>query len=250
MRWSGGILGRPPRVAVMGAPRSGTNFVRYLLERNYRCRVLYHSYGWKHAPVPIFDAHAPVRYPRLPIVYVSKNPLSFAASLHAYFVASGLNIRAAPEWTHFLREPITLFDASLDRSPQMRFANPVQYWNFVYWNLSTLPAARFSCHGLRYEDALIDPESATARVASLLGLARLSRPFDVPAFTMSRMGEGRARGGNPYETERPFDREAHTKARALDRFTPEDVEFVSSQADAAVVERLGYPPDLVGGAAR
>lgn len=140
---------RPATVVVVGALRSGTNYLRFLLERNWACSVAFDAFGWKHAGVPIPGSAARLAYPDLPILFTVKEPHAFCRSLHRYHVAHGRNLRAPTEWGRFLREPLVLLDRDPARSPQYRFANPVQYWCFVYWNLAFLPEGRFRVHGLR-----------------------------------------------------------------------------------------------------
>lgn len=44
-----------PIIAMMGGFRSGTNYAKTLLERNYHCRVRNHVFGWKHWFLPIIS---------------------------------------------------------------------------------------------------------------------------------------------------------------------------------------------------
>jgi hypothetical protein len=56
------------RIAVIGGFRSGTNYLRFLLENNYRCDVSFHAFGWKHANVPIISDQFLMKYQKYSMI--------------------------------------------------------------------------------------------------------------------------------------------------------------------------------------
>lgn len=182
------VLGYPS-VAVVGAFRSGTNFLQYLLEQNYRCRVVPNAYGWKHAPVAITRRRA-VRFwdGRVPIVAVMKPPLDFLQSLFRYHREVGRNIAAPKEWGAFLEEPITIFNGRRGRTAELSFANPIDYWNCLYLNLTNLPKAAFRSRLVLYPDLKAEPEAEVAAVAAFAGAEPQGRSIPAAKWPLGTRG--------------------------------------------------------------
>jgi hypothetical protein len=239
--------GRPslPAVTVMGALRSGTNYLKFLLEANYVVRADFVAFGWKHGGVPVLPTGGPASYPNVPLFYVVKNPYAFALSLHRYHQRKRqqghtISLVAADSWEDFLGGPIEIFDSQLDGSPRMRFANPIQYWNFIYWNLETLDRGRFRVHGLNYERLVADP-TVLREIELVAPLARRQVETRTPGHHLNRLA-GTAvdvvQAG--YESEDDFDATYYTDRRYLDAFSGGQQSFVRAEADPWLMERRGY----------
>ena len=226
-------------VSVLGAFRCGTNYLKFLLERNYAVHAHFSAYGWKHAGVPIFAGGSGHEYPAMPVIFVVKNPYAFVLSLHKHFIENRKGIDSHEAFDDFLRKPIVLFDSQLEKSPQLRFSNPVQYWNFVYWNLETLDRERFSCIGFNYEDLLADP-SLVRQVEAIAGLKRQGEEIHVPQNQMRRLGPASKFDVSQYETKETFDPHYYAERRYLDRLTAGQIAFVSAEADPWIMERRNY----------
>lgn len=229
-----------PQVAVMGAFRTGTNYVRFLLEQNFECRILYDAYGWKHGGVPVFTRYSGLAHPAVPVVYVVKHPAAFITSLYDYFRDKNRNMAAPADWEAFLREPLVIFDSKPEESAQMRFANPAQYWNFIYWNLSTLPAQRFRSAGLRYESVLENPQGEIGRVADGLGLRRKSTPFSVPEGKLARMNDKQRFEPEKAVTNQSFNAVQYRDNSYLKRYSESDLDVLRAQLDPQLMARFDY----------
>jgi hypothetical protein len=233
--------GALPAVAVLGAMRSGTNLVRHLLEKHWEVEAGFSAYGWKHAGVPVLSPSGALAYPDLPILYVVKNPYAFVLSLHRYHrlaVTKGhrISIDGAENLAQFLVRPVTLRDSQLEGSPQMRFANPVQYWNYIYWNLETLDRSRFRARGVNYETILSDPECLSL-VEKIARLRRRLSPVTLPDRSMRRTNDGDA---VDTVSDGGFDAGYYTDERYLAELTPEQVAFIGREADPWIMSRRGY----------
>jgi hypothetical protein len=229
-----------PQVAVMGAFRTGTNYVRFLLEQNFQCRILYDAYGWKHGGVPVVTRYSGLAYPSIPVVYVVKHPAAFITSLYDYFIDKNRNIAAPTDWASFLREPLVIFDSKPEESSQMRFANPMQYWNFIYWNLSTLPAARFQSFGLRYETVLENPQGEIGRVAEALGLHRKSEGFSLPEGKLARMNDKQRFEPQKAVTTETFNAVLYRNNSYLNRYADADLDVLRAELDPQLMARFDY----------
>lgn len=235
----------PPVVTVMGALRSGTNYLKFLLEANYFVRADFVSFGWKHAGVPVLPAGGPMSYPEVPLFYIVKNPHAFALSLHRYQrrkreQGHAISLVAADSWEDFLFSPVEIFDSQRAGSPRMRFANPIQYWNFVYWNLETLDRGRFAVHGLNYESLVADP-AALREVEALVPLKRRQAETRTPGKHLKRLtGDAVDVGPRGPETQDAFDATYYTDHRYLESFSAAQRSFVRVEADPWLMERRGY----------
>lgn len=232
-------------VTVMGALRSGTNYLKFLLEANYVVRAEFSAFGWKHGGVPILPASGPASYPDAPLFYIVKNPFAFVLSLHRYHrrkreQGHAISLAGADVWDDFLVRPIEIFDSQLTGSPRMRFANPIQYWNFLYWNLETLDRRRFRVHGLNYESLVQDPETLR-EIESIVPLVRRHEAIVTPRNHLKRLGKSADDTRlEAYETDEGFDASYYTERRYLEGFSDAQRAFVRNQADPWIMERRGY----------
>ncbi len=222
----------------MGALRSGTNLVAAVLERHWRLSADFHAYGWKHAGVPILGPSSGFVYPTTPIVWICKNPLAHVVSLHRYRMLSetgrGTSLEGASDFPAFLRSPITIWDSQLPGSPRLRFSNPVQYWNFITWNLETLDPSRFNAIGFNYEDIVSDPDGLSA-VERLLPLdRRTTGSVKLPKKNMRR-GKNHTEGGVG-----KFDTGTVASQSHLASYASDDLAFVATQVDPWLMQRRGY----------
>lgn len=228
------------KITVLGAFRTGTNYVRYLLESNYRCRAAYDTFGWKHSGISIFSQSSGIKYAKQPVVYISKNPASFVVSLYDYYLKIDRNIIAEKNWHDFLRSPIVIFDSKPDKSVQLRFSNPVQYWNYLYWNLSNLPKKQFISFGLRYESVIQNPEAEIEAIAQQLKLRRISENFILPDKKMWRMKDKDHSNMKTSITNDEFDINNYLNADYLKRYTNDDIQFLINETDQHLLIELGY----------
>jgi hypothetical protein len=228
-------------IAVTGAFRCGTNYLKFLLELNYWVTADFSKFGWKHAGVPILAPGSGLKYPSVPICYVVKNPYAFVVSMHTYYMTTKASIRSHEAFDRFLTEPMIVLDSQLENSPQMRFANPVQYWNYIYWNLETLSFERFRVEGFGYEELIADP-SAIRRVERLLPLKRKSEEIVVPRNALKRLG-GESATVEPgrYETEEKFDSSFYLNRKYLKSLSRDHVAFINRQVDPWLMKRRNYP---------
>jgi hypothetical protein len=160
--------------------------------------------------------------------------------VYRYFIGVGKNIEASGEWGAFLRDRLTIFDSRRQASPQMRFRTPVDYWNFLYWNLSSLPERKFQVSGVKYEDLLQDSEACLDRIASEWKFARKSRQFIYPDKKMKRGGDKPQSRRKGYTEEEQFDRSKYANEEYLSKFSREDIDHVNSCLDEQLMLRLGY----------
>ena len=119
-----------------GAFRTGSNYLRALLELNYDVELVNGMGGFKHAPVPALFDDREWLPPADPIVGTVKDPWSWLPSMWRYVQGvGGRHVRGGATWERFLVEPICVTHGGHAGFPSYRFAGPVDYWNAMAHNL-------------------------------------------------------------------------------------------------------------------
>jgi hypothetical protein len=229
---------------LIGLFRSGTNYVRTLLEWNYDVTVNYDGYGWKHAVVPTFTNASQFTYPDGKTLVVVKNPYSVLLSWYKYVINNGRNIRAdTSTFGDFIRNRIYYrddFNKSL--APEYYFPNPVQMWNSVVWNHVSV-AEQTGGFILEYEDLLRSPEETSNRIAHRLRLNRKSDEFVHPQNVVRNMGDRGSRDERSrYVTKKEFDSSYYLDREYVREYCEDDLIFVARSLDADLIKRFGIRP--------
>ena len=223
------------RLKLHGAFRSGTNYVRALLELNYDVRLVANNGGWKHAPVPAnFD-----RDPGWPIVAVVKDPFSWLLSLFSHVTGdASRHFECGDTWQDFLREPITMTHADKEEVPVYWYGSPVDYWNAMSVNFLSL-GDRAAV--VRYEHVLADPEASCQQMANRFELSRREGRF-VTIEQRTRTLVDRPRDSvDAYVTDEVFDRAWYTDRRYMAEWSAADRRWVTRRLDQRAMSHLGYP---------
>ena len=234
-----------PALAVVGALRCGTNYLKYLIENNYDVSTSFTSFGWKHGGIPVLSHGSGFDYPSAPLAFIVKNPYAFVVSLHRYHMrnvthGAQISIAAEKEFDAFLCRPVVISDSQLSHSPQMRFHNPLQYWNFIYWNLETLDARRFRTVRFRYEDLIENPGSLRAIERVLPSGQRYGRVV-VPEKELKRLdGRQDAASNSNVEESDNFDPTYYSQRRYLDAFDQAQLAFVGREVDPWLMQKFDY----------
>lgn len=145
------------RVKLHGAFRSGTNYIKALLELNLDVELVALQGGWKHAPPSD---------PPWPIIGVVRLPNPWVAAVWRFVQLGGRkHITCGETWHSFLRQPIIVTDGEREDIPSFPYRSPPDYWNTM--TRSLIPHTL-----IRYEDAVRDPERVCNEIAEILGLPR------------------------------------------------------------------------------
>lgn len=222
------------RIKLHGAFRSGTNYLKALLELNHDVELVGSNGGWKHAPVPATFMHDR----GWPIVGVVRNPWHWLVSLWSYAQADGsTHIDVAGSWRRFLVSPMTIGYRLAESNPAFRFASPPDYWNAMVVSLFSVGDR---AHVVRYEDAVAEPQATCAKIAVGLDLERRAGPFRAVDLRTRNMTDRRRTRLEEYTTEVAFDRATALSAVAAERFTRSEARDVRRRLDAALLARLDY----------
>lgn len=221
-------------VDIYGAFRSGTNYVKAILELNYDIWVRPWGGGFKHAPVPaLFDSSGWV--PRRSIGVV-KDPWSWLPSLFQYATGPGSNnFQCSDDWDLFLVEPLILFSGALEGFPHYWYRTPIDYWTAMAVSFGARETALVS-----YEEALQAPLETCDALASIWGAARTTTDFVVPPNQTLRAGDGRFASVDDSMSNNPFDRTHYEDRRYMSAYSAENITVVNSLLVDDIVTSFGY----------
>lgn len=221
-------------VNIYGAFRSGTNYVKALLELNYALWVRTRNGGFKHAPIPaLFDQDGWVARESIGVV---RDPWAWLPSIWAYATGPGSNnVTCAPSWDAFLVEPIEIYSGALPGFPRYWYRTPVDYWTAM---VSSFVADLTTV--VRYEDALTQPEETCDRIADAFGASRQDAVFLVPGRAMRRAGDDRFTSLDDATLQHEFDREYQEQGRYMDQYTQANIDAVNQLLIEDISGPLGY----------
>lgn len=227
-----------------GLHRSGTNFLRVLLQENYEVRVLTNIGGWKHGPFEL-----PEQLGREVDCLISiKNPYAWLLSYYNY-----LHPQKDVAFDEFVRGAITIRNPLQPEKPMPR-ANPVEHWVKMneHWLGFELKGKRKFIY--RYEDVLADPYESIQGLVRTLGLQRRKRwwhkfvqvfrhrakdpPFFIPSIRLGAVPQ-RYKNKHIKRGER-FDPQHYKKQHYLEAFTADLLDFVNGQLKPELLGTLGY----------
>ena len=249
------------RVKIYGERNTGTNYLSALLDKNLdvellpgvvpfavdvvqallpgheAIKTLYNSLtfprhlGWKHMLVGNDNhlAECHLQSPGFLCITLTKNPYSWLLSLHRRphnhpsYEKKSLDFDAflCSEWPAIGRENV----------PEP-FKNPVDLWNRK--NAAYLELARkIDVVSLRYEELVMDPRQAVAKVAERLGVDHDSTSFE----NVSESTKGDAMTFDSYQS-------YYAENRWKDQLDARSLAFINRQLDHDLRERLGY--ELIG----
>lgn len=212
-----------------GLPRSGTNFVRFLLENNYK-DVLVHvdTEGWKHGYVP--DC--------LPVdrkcVVMHKHPLSWLVSAFR-FLGRRVVFSEGDTFETFLRSKFWVMNKSQEHRNCIVYQDPVECWNEMnrHWAKFCLLSSARAMVG--YDKLVKDPEQALAPLVAAWGLERKDGELVIPKEVLLPSTDGESRMGA-----RSFNSSYYASEAYREMYTPAREASVMSRVDKSVLKELGY----------
>ncbi|MGX8012021.1 hypothetical protein ACVDG8_025180 [Mesorhizobium sp. ORM8.1] len=165
-------------VRVMGTPRSGTNLVKYLVERYLEVPVVFDQGFWKYGIFPALMHGRELHYGDLPIVVVSKDPVSQLLSWYRQARNDTL-FKPSRNLAAFLGQPFEVRqDFTEPRKMEYRFRTPADYWNQFYFAMDALRRTGVPVHFVRYEELVSVPAPSLNSISCFLDF---STPFDAGA---------------------------------------------------------------------
>jgi hypothetical protein len=218
-------------IAVVGTFRSGTNLMKYLLERNFSVRCSFNALGWKHALAPTWAS--PIsghRLPAAPLVVMVKEPVQQNVSFFAHWMRTRPGLAGNRTFSEFIRSQFLVHDNSHGgRGPKYLFATPTDYWNQFYFSYLFWDDAAPRQQLVRLELLERDAGSLLARLGKAFSLVPRER-FDpsIPAHRLVPTPDGQP--AQTHATER--------QQSSVGELSSEDRAFILSRISPVLMQRI------------
>lgn len=229
------------RVRVMGTPRSGTNLAKHLLERHLKIPVVFDQGFWKHGIFPALMNGRDMHYGELPIVVVSKDPVTQLLSWYR-LARNNTIFRQSRSLGSFLNSSFEIRqDFTEPKQMQYRFRNPADYWNQFYFAMDALGRTGVPVHFVSYEQLVSSPALSLHMISHFLGRPV---PFDVrsiveiPRHTLGASNDI-DQAASPTEDQAPFDPARAELASALARIGWHNARTILRDIDDDVLDATG-----------
>lgn len=210
---------KPIYLKIYGLPRSGTNYLQFMIERNLKIYVLNTKKGWKHGRIQSDEITS---------VAIFKNPFSWLVSVYAFAIKRPKIFHINPNisFKDYIRKEFVMdTDISGPGSEHVYqlSSNPIQHWN--YMNDHWFSHADF---WIRYED-LLDRAQCLEHIANFFRIK--VKEFVYPN---TRIDPGRSRnvGTTPNQNFIPNE--------YMNLYEKEDIDFVNKELNPILCERLNY----------
>jgi hypothetical protein len=231
-------------VALLGLPRSGTNFLRTILEWNFYCEVKQDAFGWKHGFNPIVVQSSEIKKSTLDFVFITRNPFFAISSLFSYYNKDGKILIASKSFKDFIRNRIILFDSEQINSPQYRFKNPIELWNDINWNFASGNGNENKQIHVKYENLIRYFDETVNNLSAILQLTSKTKKLIIPKTRVKNMPGTQATDQTFYITNKPFDQTYFNNSQFMFDFDSDDIEFIMNNIDLELIEKLEYTYEM------
>lgn len=224
------------RIKQYGLQRSGTNYTKFLLDRNYDVDVLTERGGQKHGHYALDASGLEVDA----VVVTVKNPFAWLVSMFNFLNSLASERYRHPEdWDDFLCGEFL----SPQPSSVLFFDNPAECWSKMnrHW-LSIYDPSVSVVVITRYEDLLASPEEETNRIATMVGLERRAAPFEVPTMQLAHyLRKNETQDWPAFQTKDKFARKTYyLNEEYAAHFSDTHLRFVGGYLNSALLGALGY----------
>ncbi|MBZ9797691.1 hypothetical protein [Mesorhizobium sp. ES1-4] len=233
--------GNAARVRIMGTPRSGTNLAKHLVETHLKVPVVFDQGFWKHGVFPALMNGRELKYGDLPILVMSKDPITQLLSWFR-FTRNGSLFRPARRLGPFLNQPFEIRqDFTQPKQMEYRFRTPADYWNQFYFAMEALRRTGAPVHFVCYEQLVSTPALCLGAISRFLDQ---SPPFAAgAAVTIPQYAIGASndidRPADPAAKQGPFDATRADLAFALARIGWRNARKIMRDVDDDVLDATG-----------
>lgn len=117
-------------IRIIGVPRSGTNFVKFLIETSSDLQTGFNIGWWKHSIIPSIMKGREQIHDQIPTVILFREPLEQMVSFYNFAKLGRTSIRGETiNFSKFIRKPIFMRPSN---SIEYLFDSPIAYWQQFY----------------------------------------------------------------------------------------------------------------------
>jgi hypothetical protein len=210
-------------VKIHGLMRSGTNYLQFMVERNFGISAIINEYAWKHGGInPKLNAYH---------LIVFKNIHAWLSSIYDYSQSSTFFPKSKNKsLSEFIRSEF-LF---LERGTEVKKDNPIQLYNLMHESWLSTECKKEKLW-IDYGNMISCPEKQMAKISSVIKKPLKNKKLVYPcrnvlpheATTIS------ASIVKNYKKEKFYEQKEYMK-----RFLPDDLNFIESQLNHVVRENI------------
>src|ERR1700722_3695001 len=120
-----------PNIRVIGPPRSGTNLIKYLIEKHTDLSCWFNYGWWKHAIIPPLMQHDSTVADATPTIIPFRDPVTQMASFYKAARQGRTVLSGGKDLQSFLRSSIEM---STNEDYKYLYSSPVDYWTQFYFS--------------------------------------------------------------------------------------------------------------------
>jgi hypothetical protein len=228
------------RFRIIGTPRSGTNYTKFLIESGSKHECGFNIEWWKHAVIPALMDGPYSKVQSTPTLILFRNPIEQIASWYKFIKMGGVAISGNEEnISMFMKSPISLNHQSI----RYKFSSPMEYW-LCYYNAALTweaPKAFLELESIKNNVELV------AKAASALANQEIvfrDIPDDVNSY-MGRNKDQHVSNGWNLEKKTTLDSEKNKISEIINSMTDEDKDNLLSDETIDLYKKLIKKSDFI-----
>jgi len=216
-------------IKIHGLMRSGTNFLEFLILRNFDVIPLVNQHAWKHGHIKK-DLEANT-------IIIFKEPFSWLYSIYTYSNRKNkINIFPATkgfDFKKFIRSKFVYKDRP-NKIPQFEELNPVFLWNKMHesWLFCDTAGKKIF---IKYDSLLLQTEDVLKKIAEKFNMKLKSPTIVFPSENINPDKAAKIREVNSMQYK---DENFHSKKQYMKYFDEDDIKFVEENLNANVLAEL------------
>lgn len=223
---------------IIGTPRSGTNYTKFLMESGSKYECGFNVEWWKHAVIPSLMDGLHVKSQSTPTLILFRNPIEQMASWYKFIKIGGGAISGNDEnFSAFIQSSISLNNYNI----RYTYSSPVDYWRCFYYAALTwdAPKAFLELESIKKDYKLVE------RAASLLAgheIIFTKIPGEANSY-MCRNQDMHVSNWN-FNNETTLEIEAKKISKIIDSMNDEDKDIILSDETNNIYEQLIKQSDI------
>ena len=216
-------------IIVVGAFRSGTNLMKWLLESNFHVQCSFNRWWWKHCLPPTLVAPGQHLRPAAPLLIMVKEPVRHNVSLFSHWKRTRPGLLGEQDFSQFIRSELIVHDNSYGgKGPKYLFPTPTDYWNAFYFSYTHWDDIAPASELVRLDQLESQAADILRRVAAKFSLQpRATFSPQIPTNKVRPSPDGRSALVDPALTQNDS-----FEVSAADR------DFIASRVSRRVADRL------------
>ena len=196
---------------VYGLPRSGTNYIEFMLTRNLNVSCPTNMYEWKHGPI---------EQNRCKFFIIYKDPFSWINSMYVYNQKYDLCLNKYRSISRFIRGEMVLDERMFNPRWYIR-GNPVMIYNDMIGHYAGNSSV-LNCGILNYESFMVDSSDSMRKICSAANAEMPSSLVHPEAPIFNKLVGIDAVNREVYEN-----KNFYTNRSYMSHFGSDDIKFVS-----------------------